>query len=381
MPPRAQRNFKLRKDLSVRVIKAWLELLRLEGGILTWAYWDLDETVIREIFERYNLSECMGISPPYHKSKYNCETFLKSTETYLTQSDIDRTLDDWIRTLGNEEEGDDDTSEKVLMLKQSGQEDGIKSVVAEKSRALLCMLDFWSDKQLLGDEMLRAHEIFIPLQYTALRTRDSVVREETPREQGIRDIKLAITSIESLFEKCKNFLALEPSEEGLSGCTLAFGPDPVEEDLSEASLATMLIEVEEKNPLLMRHTNPSLGTIRDDPYFAELLEALIEEATRVSELNAFREERNRDRAVKSRVLSRDIEAIKTELQEFDSGGWRISLLRDYIDQLHELKKRWNQIQAMEENVLVMAGTEGTGNTFSRGKQTTLSVRKASNRWG
>ena len=50
---------------------------------------------------------------PYYKSKYNCETFLKSTETYLTQSDIDRTLDDWIRTLGNEEEGDDDTSEKV----------------------------------------------------------------------------------------------------------------------------------------------------------------------------------------------------------------------------------------------------------------------------
>ena len=93
MPPRAQRNFKLRKDLSVRVIKAWLELLRLEGGILTWAYWDMDETVISEIFERYNLSECMGISPPYHKSKYNCETFLKSTEMYLTQSGIDRTLD------------------------------------------------------------------------------------------------------------------------------------------------------------------------------------------------------------------------------------------------------------------------------------------------
>ena len=103
MPPRAQRNFKLRKDLSVRVIKAWLELLRLEGGILTWAYWDTDETVISEIFERHNLSECMGIQPPYHKTKYNCETFLKSTELYLTQSDIDRTLDEWIRALGNEE--------------------------------------------------------------------------------------------------------------------------------------------------------------------------------------------------------------------------------------------------------------------------------------
>jgi len=163
MPPCAQRNFRLRKGLSVRVIKAWLELLRLEDGVLTWSYWDTDERIISEIFGRYNLSECMGIHPPYHKTKYNCETFLKSTEMYLTQSDIDRSLDEWIRALGNDEEGDDDISEKVAILKQSGQEDGIKSMVAEKSKGLLCMLDFWTEKQALGEEMLRAHESFIPL--------------------------------------------------------------------------------------------------------------------------------------------------------------------------------------------------------------------------
>ena len=71
MPPRAQRNFRLRKDLSVRVIKAWLELLRLEDRVLAWSYWDTDERIISEIFGRYNLSECMGIHVPYHKNKYN----------------------------------------------------------------------------------------------------------------------------------------------------------------------------------------------------------------------------------------------------------------------------------------------------------------------
>ena len=54
MPPRAQRNFRLRKDLSVWVIKAWLELLRLEDGVLTWSYWDTDERIISEILGRYN---------------------------------------------------------------------------------------------------------------------------------------------------------------------------------------------------------------------------------------------------------------------------------------------------------------------------------------
>ena len=147
MPPRPQRNFRLRKDLSVRVIKAWLELLRLEDGVITWSYGDTDERIISEIFGRYNLSECMGIHGPYHKNKYNCETLLKSTELYLTQSDIDRSLYEWIRALENEEEEENEMRQKVEALIQIGQEEGVKSVVAEKSKGLLCMLDFWTEKK------------------------------------------------------------------------------------------------------------------------------------------------------------------------------------------------------------------------------------------
>ena len=57
--------------------------------------------------------------------------------------------------------------------------------------------------------------------------------------------------------------------------------------------------------------------------------------------------------MKSQVLSRDIEATKNELQEFREVNWTISLLKDYIDQLQEYKKRLNHIQAMEEDKLVM----------------------------
>ena len=199
----------------------------------------------------------MGIHVPYHKNKYNCETLLKSTELYLTQSDIDRSLYEWIRALENEEEGDNEMRQKVEALIQIGQEEGVKSVVAEKSKGLLCMLDFMTEKKALGEEVLRAHEIFIPFQHSALRTRDTVVREELSREEGISNIKSAITSIESLFEKCKQFLALEPTEDEFSGCILAFGPDPFSDDLDQASLATMLEQVVEQDPCLMLHTNSS----------------------------------------------------------------------------------------------------------------------------
>ena len=92
MPPRSMRNFRLRKDLSVRVIMAWLEILDLEGRELIWGFWSKPQEVISEIFEKYRLRECMGVNPPYFKNNYNCETLLKSTVLYTSQSDINPTM-------------------------------------------------------------------------------------------------------------------------------------------------------------------------------------------------------------------------------------------------------------------------------------------------
>ena len=75
-------------------------------------------------------------------------------------------------------------------LIQIGQDERVKSVVAEKSKSLLCMLEYMARKQTLGEEVVRAHENFVPLHHSALRTRDAVVREEITRESGIRNIKL-----------------------------------------------------------------------------------------------------------------------------------------------------------------------------------------------
>ena len=146
MPPRTQRNFRLRKDLSVRVIMAWLELLDLEDGELTWGYWSKNQKNFSEIFEKYNLSECMGINPPYYKNNFNCETFLKSTELYISQSDIDQTMYEWIRALEDNEDGKHGMRQKVEALIQLGQEEGVKSMVAEKLKALLSMLRFMNKK-------------------------------------------------------------------------------------------------------------------------------------------------------------------------------------------------------------------------------------------
>ena len=131
MPPRSQRNFRLRKDLSVRVIMAWLELLHLEDGELTWGYWSTDQKTISGIFEKYNLSECMGINPPYYKNNYNCETLLKSTVLYTSQCDIDQKIEEGIRAMEDNEDETLGMRQKVEALIQSGKEGGVKNVVVD----------------------------------------------------------------------------------------------------------------------------------------------------------------------------------------------------------------------------------------------------------
>ena len=70
--------------------------LRFSDGVVLWDYWDINQNIITEIFIRYNLNECMGISAPFTKNRYNCETFLKVSEKYLSHADLERTLLEWV---------------------------------------------------------------------------------------------------------------------------------------------------------------------------------------------------------------------------------------------------------------------------------------------
>ena len=58
--------------------------------------------------------------------------------------------------------------------------------------------------------------------------------------------------------------------------------------------------------------------------------------------------KNRERSIKAKALLRDVKNLKEELKEYDDNSWSISIVKDYIDQLQDLKRRLNHIQAMEK---------------------------------
>ena len=89
MPGRS-RNPRLRKPLSLQVIKTWLELLDDTGT--RWTYWDISQPDLTSLFDRYRICDCMDLTPPYVRSRSACEIFLRTAERQLSQSDLDENI-------------------------------------------------------------------------------------------------------------------------------------------------------------------------------------------------------------------------------------------------------------------------------------------------
>ena len=66
MAPYSVRNF--RRDRSVQVILAWIEMLELRGQDLIWGFWSKPQEVISEIFDKHKLGECMGVDHPFSRT-------------------------------------------------------------------------------------------------------------------------------------------------------------------------------------------------------------------------------------------------------------------------------------------------------------------------
>ena len=84
---------------------------------------------------------------------------------------------------------------------------------------------------------------------------------------------------------------------------------------------------------------------------------LIEESTRIHSITNTHEDRNKERLLKKRALQRDLDALKHEINYTPSQDLIVGVLRDYLEQLQELKKRRLQIQALDPQELVMDDIE------------------------
>ena len=138
---------------------------------------------------------------------------------------------------------------------------------------------------------------------------------------------------------------------------LIFGNQAFQDTVDETSLQDVLTQTAELNPRLMLNLQPNLTTIRDCPNLLQLNNMLVEESTRIHSILTTQEDRNQERLLKKRALQRDIESLKHEINDTPEQDLIVGVLKDFLDQLQELKKRRSQIQTMDSQELVMANIQ------------------------
>ena len=102
-----------------------------------------------------------------------------------------------------------------------------------------------------------------------------------------------MNDLHTLFEKCKSFLSKEPGQDAYDGAALTFGNNPFENTLDDGSLREILDQVGDHDPRLLLHIRAAVGDLQEEQPFADLMEGLLDESVRVSELNVIREEKPR----------------------------------------------------------------------------------------
>ena len=68
---------------------------------------------------------------------------------------------------------------------------------------------------------------------------------------------------------------------------------------------------------------------------------------------AMRRRVRKERLLKKRTLQRDKESLKHKINDTPEQDLIVGVLKDFLDQLQELKKRRSQIQSMDSQELVM----------------------------
>ena len=83
----------------------------------------------------------------------------------------------------------------------------------------------------------------------------------------------------------------------------------------------------------------------------------VEESTRIHGVLTTQKDRNKERLLKKRALQRDIDSLNYDINDTPEQDLIVGVLKDFLDQLQELKKRRSELQALDSQELVMTSIQ------------------------
>ena len=344
---------------SIRVAKLWFSLLRIHGGNVEWTFWTCEPDLLTQLCEEAEIQDLMDLPIPYVRNAASLRTLLKCVISYLSRGYFEGQLDTWLNNpvipvvpaegAGEPPEpGGGLAVERAALLAQTPNcEESSVTAMIIKSKEMILTTDYQETKYRLGEEFVASFNQYNTVNGEIDGIRNRVIRQEVTKVNALAELDNVLEAQSEAFNKLKAFLTKEPGEGAYNGCVFAFG-DVFNPGMNQAQLTDMAREATNEEPGLIMRVNPNIHSIRDIPDLNDRYEALLQEYQEINQQRADREDQAQEVSRKARNFMTELLALKTEIEGTEDPDMVVVIIKDYLDQVSDLKKKLSNIRALDD---------------------------------
>ena len=358
---------------SIRVSKVWLSLLRVNGDMTLWDFWEVDPNFLSQLCVEYNIEELMAWPAPYERTWANLRVFLKAVSSYMSRGNFEAGLDEWVNRpvipvvpveaedvllqpggeLGAERAG--------LILTTPGCENSTVGAMTIRSKEMVLAIDYVEAKFLLGEAFVGKYNAYTSLRTEAVGLENRVLREERTKAAALEDVNEIIDAQQEAFVSIKAFFTKEPGEGAFNGTIFLFGNN-FYDGVTIADLDALVVEAGERQNISVMRAAP-MEVIGDVPELLNQHDQLMLLYNGISNQRVEREEQNRDVSRRTRILMTELNAVRREIEGTAGEDFTISVIKDYLEQISDIRKKLSTIRSLNDQeipILPVRTTEYDG---------------------
>ena len=244
----------------------WFKLLTVNGGMIKWTFWTMNELQFWQICSEAGIHNLMDFPVPYTRNTTSLKVILKCVVSYMSKGYFEGDLDTWLNNLIVPAPAPDGgvalppggglANERLALIASTPNCEGSSvSAMTLRSKEVLQTLEYQEGKMYLGEEVVEQFNIYNPLNEASDDLRNLVIRRELTKARAQEKLGSTLEALEALFSRLKEFYAREPGEGAYEGCLFAIG-DAFNDNVDQADLDGLMVEATNRNQNLMMRQPP-----------------------------------------------------------------------------------------------------------------------------
>jgi hypothetical protein len=163
---------------------------------------------------------------------------------------------------------------------------------------------------------------------------------------------------EEAFTSIKAFFAKEPGEGAFIGCILLFG-DNFDNGVGMGDLNVLVGEAGDQEHQAVMRIAANIQVMADVPDLMDQYNQLILLFNTITNQCVEREDQTRDVSRKTRIFMTELNNLKREMEDTPEEDLSLSVIKDYLDQTGDLRKKVSNIRALDDNEIPVEPVRAT----------------------